>query len=159
MRKRILKGVLALLGLSVATVPAWSDEQEIPLDKLPAAVVKSVKEKFPNGEIKKAEKEVEHGKTVFEVALKHEGHDVEVGLKEDGTILEIEKRIKEGDLPKDVSAALKAKYPKATFKKIEEITKGEKTLYEVVVVNNKKTREVVLDRSGKIVEDGEDDED
>jgi hypothetical protein len=51
---------------------------------------------------------------------------------------------------------VKDKYPQGTFKKVEEVTVGEKVTFEIVVAQEgKKPREVVLDRSGKIVEDEE----
>ncbi len=153
MRRAISRSLLALLGCSLMTVSSRGEEEEIPLDKVPAAVMKTVKEKFPKAEIKKAAKEVEDGKTAIELVLKNEGQDIDVALKEDGTILEIEKTIKVADLPKAVASSLKSKYPKATLKKAEEITEGKKTVYEVVVAVGEKSHEVVLSPEGKILED------
>ncbi len=160
MKLRFATGTLALLGLSAMVVGARADEEKIPLDKVPAAVMKAVKAKFPKAEIKEAEKEVEKGETTYEIELKEDGHEFEVSLKEDGTILEVEKQIPVKDLPKAVADAVMAKYPKGTIKKVEEVTKGEKTekTYEVVVSDGGKAREVLLDPTGKILKDEADDE-
>lgn len=160
MRKHIGAALLAAFGLSAFAAGAGADEEEvIPLDKVPAAVLKAVKEKFPKGELKKAEKETEKGKTTYEVALVDGKQKVEVALKEDGTILEVEKEIAVADLPKPVADALKAKHPKAKIAKAEEITKGKEKSYEVHLQDGGKSREVVLSPAGKVVEEEEDDED
>ena len=53
-----------------------------------------------------------------------------------------------------VTEALEAKYPKATIKKAEEITKDDKVTFEVLIETaDKKKLEVVLDAKGKIVEE------
>ena len=57
-------------GLSVLIGrQARADEEKIAVDKLPAAVKKAIKNKFPKAEIEKASKEVEDGKTTYEVEL------------------------------------------------------------------------------------------
>lgn len=161
MRKQIATGLLAILGFSTAAVAVRAEEEKIAPDKVPAAVLKAVKEKFPKAEIKKAEKETEDGKTTFEIGLVDGKHKIDVALKEDGTILEIEKEIPAADLPKPVADALKAKYPKAKVAKAEEITKGKKKSFEVHLKDDDKSLEAVLDPSGKILkeEEGEEDED
>jgi uncharacterized membrane protein YkoI len=142
--------VLALAGA------AWADEEKVPLDKVPKAVLNAVKAKFPGAEIKGASKETEGGKTTYEVAIKSKGQNIDVELSEDGKILAMEKEITSKDLPKKVAEALEAKYPKATHKKTEEIIKVENgkeqpAVFEVLLVTaDKKTFEVVLSADGKI---------
>jgi uncharacterized membrane protein YkoI len=134
-----------------ATAPA--QEEKVPLDKVPAKVMAAVKDKFKEAEILSASTEVEEGKTLFEIQLKVNGQAHDVTLTEDGTIVEIEKEIAARDLPKSVTDALETKYPKATYKKVEEIAKGGKTLYEVLLdTDDKRSWEVVLDATGKIIE-------
>jgi hypothetical protein len=155
MRQWIGIATFGLLGL-VTVGGARADEEKVPLDKVPAAVMNAVKKKFPAAKIEEATKEVEDGKTTYEIGIEQDEHDITVSLKEDGTILEIEKEIAVKDLPSAVTGAIAAKYPRATLKKAEEVTKGEKVTYEVIVVpESKKAREVVLDRAGKILEDDE----
>lgn len=155
----VLRTAVGLLVLAVAWVGARADEEKVPLDKVPAAVTKAVTAKFPGAKLKQAEKEVEEGTTLYEIGLEYEGHNYDVTAKEDGTIVETEKEIAAADLPKPVADALKAKYPGAKYKKVEEVTKGGETKYEALLVpEGKKAREVVLDRQGKILEDEESDE-
>lgn len=153
MRKRITMGTLVAFGLSALAFAATADEEKVPLDKVPAAVMKTVKDRFPKAEIKEASKETEDGKTLYEVSLRHEGHNYDVTLGEDGVIREVEKEIAAADLPKTVADAVKAKYPKATIEKAEEITKGDAKRFEVLLKDGDKSRELVLDPAGKILED------
>ena len=157
MTRAIVAGLTAILGMAACTLVARAEDETIPLDKVPPAVMAAVKAKFPGAEIKGAEKEVEDGKTTFEIELKDAGRDVDVALSADGTILEIEKELPIADLPRPVAAAVKAKYPKATLKTAEEITKGEAKSYEVVVEEAGRKKEVALDSKGKILENEEDD--
>ncbi|SIO41638.1 Putative beta-lactamase-inhibitor-like, PepSY-like [Singulisphaera sp. GP187] len=146
-----------LVGSLVLGAAAGADEESIPVDKLPAAVLKATKAKFPTAKIEEASKEVEDGVTTYEVELKVDGHAVDLALKADGTILEIEKEVAVEKLPEAVKATLAAKFPNVKIKKAEEITKGDTgaVSYEVIVGS----KEVVLDAKGKIVKTEEDDDD
>lgn len=107
-------GLIVVLALAVPAVVG--DEEKVPLDKLPQKIVDAVKAKFPDAKLVSAEKEKENNEIVYEVAIKNKDQKIEVTLKEDGTIIEIEKQIDAKDLPKVVSDALESKYPKATYK-------------------------------------------
>jgi hypothetical protein len=148
MRKQIATVLLGLSGISVLAGLALADEEKVPVDKLPEAVLKSIKRKFPKAEIEKAAKEVEDGKTVYEVELEIKDHAIDVSLKADGTVLEIEREIPVDELPTKVKKKLAAKYPGAKIAKAEEVTKGEDgpVRYEIAI-----STEVVLTAKGKIV--------
>jgi len=150
--------LLTVVGLTIARTDEGKEEK-VPLDKLPKAVVEAVKAKFEGAELVSAEKEKEDGKEVFEVAIKHKGHNIEVTLTPEGKIVSIEKEIDVKDLPKEVKEALDAKYPKAEIKKAEEETKNDKVTYEVLIVTaEKKKLEVVFDPKGKVLEEEKKDE-
>jgi hypothetical protein len=162
MQNRILASLVTLFGLSFFVVSAHADETKVPLDQVPAAVKEAVKKKFPDAKMEEAQKEVKDGKTTFELLIKEDSKKITVSLKEDGTILEIEKEIAAKDLPEAVASAVKSKYPTGTVKKAEEVTVDETVTYEVIVAQKgKKNREIALDKTGKITEDeeteGEDD--
>ena len=148
-----LTAAATMLVLTGAFVRA--EEVKIALDKLPTAVVKAIKAKYPKAEMVGAEAGEENGKKQFEVKLKNGGHDLEVTLSPAGKILVVEKVIHAKDLPKVVAAAVKAKYPKAAIKKVEELSKDDKvTGYEVTVVTaDKKTVEGEFDAAGKFVDE------
>jgi hypothetical protein len=147
--------------LTVAAVAGFvggarADEENVPLDKLPKAVVDGVKKRFPDAQLTEASKEDENGKTVYEVTIKDKGHSLDVTLTPEGTLVSIEKQIEAKDLPKAVADTLDQKYPKATFKTIEEVIKvreGKEKLeyYELLLVTaEKKKLEVTITPDGKI---------
>ena len=145
-------------GLVAAGTPARADEKPVPLDKVPKAVRDAVKVKFPNAEVKKAATETEEGKTVYEISLTYKEHNYDVTLTPEGKITDVEKQIAAKDLPKSVTKALGAKYPQATFTRVEELSKGDDKVfgYEVLLVTaEKKTFEVELDAKGKIIKETE----
>jgi len=148
-----------LLGLVSA---ARADEEKVPLKDVPRTVLDAVKARFPGAELTGAAKETEDGKTTYEVALKEKDRNVDVALTAEGKIVEIEREIAAGALPKAVAAAIEAKYPKATVKKAEEIVEfdggKESRSYEVVLAVAKKTLEVKLSPEGKVLKEEDDDE-
>jgi hypothetical protein len=137
-------------------VTVWADEEKVPLDKLPKAVLEAAKKRFPKAEVVGASKEKENGKTLYEVELKAGGKKIDVTLTADGAIATVEQQIDAKDLPKAVAAALDKKYPKATYKTVEAVTevkdgKEELAYYEVLLVTaEKKGLEVEVLPDGKI---------
>jgi Putative beta-lactamase-inhibitor-like, PepSY-like len=156
MRNKCGTGLAGLVGLSMLAVAVHADEEKISVEKLPSAVTKAVKKKFPKARIVGAAKEVEDGHTTYEVELKVESRSVDLALNADGKVLEIEKEVPVDELPKAVRKRLAARYPGATIEKVEEVTKGEDgpVRYEVAI-----KAEVVFTAKGKIVQAKEDDED
>jgi Putative beta-lactamase-inhibitor-like, PepSY-like len=156
--RRMLNGLVVFAGLAVFVLAAAAraDEEKVPLDKVPKAVLDGVKARFPDAKLVSAEKEKERDKTVYEIAITNKDQKIEVTLTPDGKIVEIENQIAAKDMPKVVTEALEAKYPQATYKMIEEVIKvkdGEEKLeyYEVLLVTaEKKKLEVSVSPKGKI---------
>jgi hypothetical protein len=142
---------LALTVVQCLAVRA-DDEEKLALDKVPAKVLAAARQKFPQGKFLGASKEKEDGKIQYEIELQVGEKRVDVILLEDGSIEAIETIIAIDDLPKAVKTAIDAKYPKATLKVAEEITKKDRIdTYEVVLVTaDKKKVEVVLKPDGTI---------
>lgn len=144
------------LGMALACAVARADEEKIPVAKVPKVVLDAVKARYPGSEIKGAEKEVEDGKTIYELKLTHEGHKLEVSATPEGKIVSVEKEIKVADLPAAVTAGVKAKYPKATLKSAEEVEEDGETTYEVVIEKSAgKAVGLTLSKAGKILEEDE----
>jgi len=158
MRRKVfwLGGGVAGVLVFLATA-AHSQEENVPLDKVPKPVLEAVKARFQDAEVSGASKETEDGKLVYEITIKHKKQNIDVTLTPEGEILMIEKEIAAKDLPEKVSKALEDKYPKATYKIVEEIIKVEKkdeklAYYEVLLVTSeKKTLEVQVNAEGKII--------
>jgi uncharacterized membrane protein YkoI len=150
-------GIVAALALLVAAGAVRADEKEekIELKDVPKAVLDALKTMYPDAELVSAEKEIEDGKTIYEVAIKFKGDKIEASFTPEGKFVEAEKTIDVKDLPKAVTDAIEAKYPKATIKRAEEVTKPDNFLgYEVLIETaDKKKFEIELDAKGKILEE------
>jgi len=149
--------IAAVVGCSwVAATACWADEK-VPLDKVPEKIMGAVKGRFSEPELLSVEKETEDGNIVFDVELKEKGRKFEMDVKEDGTIIEIEKQIAVKDFPEAGVKAVEAKYPQATIAEIMEVDKVQgKTEtsdhYELLLeLADKKTHEVVVSLDGKAV--------
>ncbi len=156
MRAFCFSAMIAVLAIGANDLRVRGDEEKVPLDKVPKAVLDSVKKRFPKGEITAASKETDKDKVEYEVSVKETGKNIDVTLSPAGTILKLEKEIATKDLPKVVSESLAAKYPKAVYKLAEEVINvkdGEEKLeyYEVrLVTADGKMLEVVVSPNGKI---------
>jgi hypothetical protein len=147
---------VAAFGLVVLAGSLRADEEKVPLDQLPRAVVQGVKTRYPAATLVSAEKETEAGKIVFEVAIENERQKIELTLTPEGEINEIEKHIEAKDMPAAVTRTLEEKYPRATYKTIEEVVKVEQgkeklAYFEVLLETQaKKKLEVCVTPSGKV---------
>jgi hypothetical protein len=147
-------GLAALVVLG-ACLAVRADEENVPLDKVPKPVMDTTKKRFPGAELTAALKVTEDGKTRYEVQLQHKGNKYAVQASPSGQLMQIEKEIPVKDLPAAVTDALEAKYPKASIKTAEELTKVIKgkekmTGYTVGLSEKNKTFEVVVTPDGKI---------
>ncbi len=165
--QRIVRGSAlgTVVGLLLFATVATADEKKIPLDQVPAAVMKAIKNRFPGADVSSVEKEKEDGQVMYDVELKHKGRKYEMDIKDDGTIVEIEKEVAVGDTPEAVLQAVKAKYPGSKVEEIMEVNKveGKKETpvhYEITIVGaDGKKKEVVVSLDGKKVGKGEGDKD
>ncbi len=145
-----------VVAFVLGTAPVRADEEKVPLEKVPKAVLEAAKKRFPKAAVIGASKETEKDKTVYEVELKDAGKTIDVTLTPEGVITTIEKQIDAKELPKAVTDALEKKYAKATFKTLEavySVKDGKEALdyYEVLLVTaEKKTIEVEIFADGKI---------
>ena len=149
----LLRSALTVVVCLAFGTMTWAEEEKVPLDKVPAKLKDAVKAKFPDAELVSASTEKEGGKTVYEINIKNKGKTIEVSLTEDGKIVSLEMEIAAKDLPKAVADAFEKKYPKATVKKVEEVTKGDKISYELQIAVGDKKLEVVFDAQGKFLEE------
>lgn len=144
-------------GIVLVGAVGRADEEKVPVNQLPKAVVDAVKKRFPALEVNSASKELtDDKKTVYEVTLKDGKKNIDVTLTPAGVIVVIEKEIDHKHLPKVVADAVAAKYPDAVYKLCEEIIPvkdGRETLesYEVLLeTKDRKKIEVVVSPAGKI---------
>ncbi len=155
MRTMMVAGLLAVLGLAWGT---RAQEGEIPLDRVPKAVMNSAKARFPGAEIKGASEETEDGKPpVYALEMKHHRRDVDATFKADGSVVLVETAVPAKELPKAVRRALEHRYPGASVRGADSVTTGpevkKKTdYYEFYLMTaDRKPALVQVDPKGKVL--------
>jgi uncharacterized membrane protein YkoI len=118
--RSIVAGLFAsfLLLLTSGCNHHKEEGEKIEMSKVPANVMSAVNTRFPGASIDSVEKETEDGNVVYDIELKQQGRKYEMDIKEDGTVMEIEKEIK--DPPAAITKAIQAKYPGAKIKEVME---------------------------------------
>ena len=121
-----LVGVLITTWAAQATAAepaqkAAPAEIKLKAEELPKAVSECLKARFPGLQITSAAKETENGNVVFDIELTQKGRKFESDIKEDGTILEVEKEVAEKDYPKALATSVEAKYPKGKVTIVMEV--------------------------------------
>ncbi len=116
----VLISHVALLTPAQAKTPA-----------LPAAIASAFKAAYPNATIKNVSKELEAGKTVYEVESVDSGLRRDLIYKPDGTVVSFEEEMKEADVPAPVIAAVKSRYPKASMTRLERAHAKGVTTFEI----------------------------
>ncbi len=144
---------MCLLALCVRARGADDKEEEVPLDKVPKAVLTAVRKKFPDAKLQGAAKQAEGELLFYEVLIRHKGRELYVVCEPKGKIVEIDREISVKDLPKPVAEALKKKYAKAGVVSVEEVTEDDEITYAVILKHNKKTLHVLFDPKGKVLEE------
>jgi len=131
---------LLLLGAAVA------QDQQARLKNLPLAVQKTVEEQSKGAKIRGVSKEVENGKTQYELELTVNGHAKDMIIDPNGTILVVEDELTLDSLAPEVKAEVEKNINGAKLLRLESLTKdGTLTGYES---QRLKSREKVNHRNG-----------
>lgn len=138
---------------------AQGSEKKVKMKDLPKAVQKTVQEQSKGATINGLSKEVEHGKTYYEVELKVNGHGKDILIDSAGAIVEVEEEVTMASLPPVVKTAIEAKAGKGKIVKVESITKNNSLVaYEAQVNTVGKKSEFKVTPEGKSI-DNENEED
>ena len=136
--------VRTVLAVEVAT-------QVMPLDKVPARVVKALKDQYPKAQILKVEEEA--CKNTYEFTLKEGDRELQAVMSIKGNLRYYVQEIKDADLPAAVKNAFKKMYPDVAAEvqmKLYKITTPAKVRYEYAMETAKEVREVEFDAQGKL---------
>ena len=132
---------------------ARGSEKKVRMKDLPKVVQKTVQEQSIGATISGLSKEVEHGKTYYEVELKVNGHGKDILIDPTGAIVEIEEEVSVASLPAAVKTAIEAKAGKGRIVKVESITKNNVLVaYEAQVNTAGKKSEIKVGPEGKSID-------
>lgn len=138
----------ALVGaaLVLGTASLLAAETKIQARDLPPAVQKAIPDATRGATIKGYAREVEGGKTMFEVETMVNGHSRDVLFDASGSVVEVEEAIRLDALPVVVRTALEGR---GHVLSVEQVTRGTRITYEAVVEKNGKKSEVAVNAEGK----------
>ena len=155
-----------LFALSLLPPPsafAQDSEKPVKMKDLPEAVQKTVHEQSKGATIRGLTREVEHGKTFYEVELKVDGHNKDVLIDPTGAVVEVEEVVALASLPPAVKAGIEKHAAGGTVVMVESVTRKDAVVaYEAHVKTGAKYSEVKVGPDGQLIateEDEDDDED
>ena len=143
MKTRLTIVALCTFGLTLA--PA---DTKIQRKDLPAAVQKAMDENTQGAQIKGYSKEIEKGKTTYEVETTVNGHGRDMEFDSTGKLLEVEEEIALDKAPAAVRAAIEKAATGGKVNKVESVTKGATVAYEASITKSGKKSEVRFNADG-----------
>src|SRR5215470_17737883 len=147
--KRVTLAATVAAGFAMAA-QLNAEEKKINRSDLPAAVEKTVAEQSKGATVKGFSKEVEDGKTIYEVELTVNGHGKDIAMDAQGNVVEVEEEVDMASLPPAVKDGLTKAAGKGEISKVETLTKkGKLVAYEAVVKTGSKESEIQVGLDGK----------
>ena len=141
--------VVVLVGAGASAL-LHAQEKTLTRAQLPAAVEKTVAAESKGATIQGFSTEVEDGKTLYEAALKINGHNRNLIIDKNGSVLEVEDEVAMASLPPAVQAGLQKAAGTGKISIVESLTKkGKLVAYEATVKTGTKTSEVQVGPDGK----------
>jgi hypothetical protein len=144
----------AVLAQQKAKEPKEKEEAPKILDvkKLSPAVQKTVQEQTKGATIRGLSKEVENGKTQYELETKVNGRNRDLLIDPTGKVLEVEEEVDIATLPATIQAEMKKSLGEGKVLLLESVTKdGVLTGYEASVQKGGKKSSVAMGPDGKVL--------
>lgn len=142
--------VAFVAGVLLLASSASAQEKKIKRSDLPPAVEKTVAVQSAGATIRGFSTEKENGQTLYEVEMTVSGHNKDVSMTADGSIVEVEEQVALDSLSPEVKAALQTKAGDGRILKVESLTKkGKLVAYEAKVETNGKKTEIQVGPDGK----------
>jgi hypothetical protein len=129
---------------------AFAAESSVKMKDLPPAVQKTVMEQTKGAQIKGISKEVEKGKTTYEVETVVNGKARDLAFDDSGALLAVEEPVAIDAIPAAAKTALEKLAAGGKIKSVESVTKGQAVSYEAVIVKGLKKSEVTVSADGAV---------
>jgi hypothetical protein len=154
---RFTKWTIAALFLTcaiasqAATQQATQErEKKLKRSDLPAAVQKTVDQESHGATIRGYSSETDNGQLVYEIEMRVHGHNRDVLVAGDGSVLEIEEQVALDSLPAPVRDGLRQLAGRGRITEVESLTKhGTLVAYEAQVRTGTKRSEIQVGPDGK----------
>jgi hypothetical protein len=139
--------ILCIASIGLA---AFAAETAVKMKDLPPAVQKTVTEQTKGARIKGMSKEVEKGKTMYEVEIMVNGKSRDLLIDASGSLVSVEEPVAIDSIPPAAKAAIEKLAAGGKIKGVESVTKGQTVTYEAVIVKGVKKSEVMVAADGSI---------
>ena len=144
--------LFCLSGLILGGALAQEQEQRVEMKDLPPAVQKTAKEQSKGAKVRGYSKEIEDGKTLYEVEMIVSGHSKDILIDESGAVVEVEEEVSLASLPPAVKSEIEKQAGKGKILKVESVNKsGTLAFYEAHVKTAGKISEIKVGPDGKPV--------
>lgn len=140
--------VLSALGVSLLATANAADKLKI--ENLPAAVQATVREQTKYATLVGLSKEVEKGKTMYEVETKVNGKTRDLMLDAAGKIASVEEEVDISAIPAGARQAIQKKATGGTVKRVEILTEGSSVAYEAAIQIKGKNSEIIVNADGSV---------
>ena len=128
---------------------SFAAERPVKLQQLPPAVRQTAAEQSKGATVRGYSKEVENGKTTYEVETVKDGKSRDVEIGEDGKVTEVEQQVSLDSIPAAARTALEKAAGAGKIVKVESVTSGSKVNYEAEIRTGKRRSEVQVDANGQ----------
>ena len=136
----------AILLLGIGTLAAG---KKMKVQDLPAAVRQTVTEQTTNATLVGLTKEVEKGKTVFELETrKPNGQTRDLMIDTTGAVLSVEEEVALDSLPAPAKAAIEKSAAGGKIIKLETLAEGKEITYEAAIVKKGKKSSITVRANG-----------
>ena len=126
-----------------------ASEKPVKMEDLPSAVQKTVREQSKGATIRGLTREVERGKTSYEVELTVNGRSKDIEMDSTGAILEVEEEVALDALSPAVKAGLEKQAAPGKILKVESVSRrGKIVSYEARVERAGKKSEIAVKPDG-----------
>jgi uncharacterized membrane protein YkoI len=139
-----------LLALAFTGVSLIAEDTKIKRSDLPAPVQQAIGQISQGAKIVGYAKEVENGKTFYEIEMKTRNLTKDVTLDDAGKTVAVEQEVTFASLPPAVKDGITKAAGTAKIVKVESITKGSTMTYEAALKGGK-VKEIVVDKDGKLI--------
>ncbi len=144
---------LCAAALSFATARAAEEEDKpVKFADLPAAVAKAIKAAAGDAKLKSIVLGDEDGTPAYEAVWNANGHQHEIAVAKDGTVLGLEEIITLAEAPEVIRTAIEKEAGKNKVLEVEKVLEKGKTVYEASIEKGKGKVVVTFDTKGKVLE-------
>ena len=139
------------------------DERAISETEVPTVILEAFKEAYPRAIVREYRVELEDGREIHEFSFREDGRKMDIAYAGDGTVLELEQRITEAELPLSVRNELNDDFARYEIEEVEKITQFHTSTVTwkltIELAHEKKKYELLFSEGGRLIDKEEQNED